>query len=212
MVQRVQCAPMSPDATQKFLVALSETGVMARSARIAGVKYSEVMTLRQRDADFAAACDEAMEIAGDTLEAEARRRAVEGVNEPVVYQGQLTPLWERNADGTTVMEAYEIAPASIGDGGDEVPAVLGTRPKQLVINGVPQFLSVRKYSDTLLQFLLKGRRRAVFGDKQEITGAGGSPLMPGDETERAARIAALMAIAERRKAAQQDDDRFSNLC
>ena len=34
----------------------------------------------------------------------------------------------------------------------------------------------RKYSDRLLMFYLKGRRRDVFGDKREITGADGQPL------------------------------------
>lgn len=36
---------------------------------------------------------------------------------------------------------------------------------------------VREYSDTLLIFLLKARRRGKFGDKIEATGANGGPLV-----------------------------------
>lgn len=35
---------------------------------------------------------------------------------------------------------------------------------------------VRRYSDSLLQFLLRGRRRDVYGDRTEITGQGGGPI------------------------------------
>jgi hypothetical protein len=55
------------------------------------------------------------------------------------------------------------------------------------------------YSDGLLQFLLKGRRREVYGDKQEITGADGAPLQI-DTTTRATRVSQLMALATQRLA------------
>jgi len=138
-----------------FIEHLKTSCNFAGSARAVGVGYSTVMALKQRDADFAAACDEALEEAYDTLEAEARRRAFEGVDEPVFYQG----------------------------------VECGT---------------VRKYSDGLAQFLLKGYRRRKFGDKQEITGADGGPLALIDDTKKAARIAALLALAKDRKAGFDD--------
>lgn len=42
--------------------------------------------------------------------------------------------------------------------------------------------TVRKHSDTLLIFLLKGRRREVFGDKVEHTGRNGGPIQTLDLT------------------------------
>jgi hypothetical protein len=131
----------------------------AESCRAAGVAYSSMTNLRSRDADFAAAFDDALEQAYDHLEAEARRRAFEGVDEPVFHQGE----------------------------------VVGR---------------VRRYSDGLAQFLLKGYRRRKFGDKQEITGADGGPLAMVDETKKAARVAALLAMAQARKdsALPADDD------
>lgn len=55
------------------------------------------------------------------------------------------------------------------------------------------------YSDGLLQFLLKGRRRSVFGDKTELTGKDGEPLKFMDETKKASRILALLELAKTRK-------------
>ena len=67
--------------------------------------------------------DHAREEAADTLEAEARRRAIEGVEEPVFHKGQR----------------------------------VGT---------------VRKYSDLLLIFLLKGVRPQKFRDNYQRAGTG----------------------------------------
>jgi len=55
------------------------------------------------------------------------------------------------------------------------------------------------YSDSLLMFMLKGRRRAIYGDKQEITGKDGGALAFTDETKKASRIAALLELARTRK-------------
>lgn len=142
-----------------FLDHLKTSCNYAASARAVGVSYAVVMGLKARDADFQAACDEALEEAYDHLEAEARRRAFEGTDEPVWYMGE-------------------------------------------------QVGTVRRYSDSLAQFLLKGYRRRKFGDKQEITGADGGPLSTVDETRKAARIAALLSLAQQRRDGElpADDD------
>lgn len=62
---------------------------MADAARAAGIPSSRIYSLKARDADFAAALDAAQEDAYDIMEAEARRRAFVGHNEPVVYKGEL---------------------------------------------------------------------------------------------------------------------------
>jgi len=40
---------------------------------------------------------------------------------------------------------------------------------------------VNKYSDRLLEFLIKGQRREVFGDKTELTGKDGADLIPKEK-------------------------------
>jgi hypothetical protein len=75
-------------------------------------------------------------------------------------------------------------------------------------HGQPVPLTVRKHSDTLLALFLKGRRKKVYADRTEVTGADGGPVQAVDETAKAARIAQLMALAQQRKA---DADAFSDL-
>jgi AcrR family transcriptional regulator len=92
-----------------FLAALEETGSVTEAAKAANMGRSNVYQYRRSDETFAALWDQALDVAADVLEDEARRRAYEGVNEPVFHKGEK----------------------------------VGT---------------VRKYSDTLLMFLLKGIR------------------------------------------------------
>lgn len=113
--------------TDAFLAALAETGILSRASEIVGVDRILVWRRRQSDPEFAKAVDEALEMAADKLEAEARRRAIEGVEEPVYQGGQLV--------GTRIV-----------------------------------------YSDSLLALLLKGRRKKVFAERVETTGADGGPV------------------------------------
>ena len=165
-----------PAWAMPFLDHLRESANIAASARAVGVSSSAAYGLRERDADFRASWDEALEDAFDMLEAEARRRAFQGVEEPVVYQGSMqwkTRQWI-DEDGEEHWEYLRDAQ------GNRIP------------------LTVTKYSDSLAQFLLKGYRRRKFGDKTEITGADGGALVI-DDTARASRIAQLMALANTRK-------------
>jgi hypothetical protein len=72
-----------------FLDALSSSGNVTAAARRAGVDRGTAYRSRAAAAEFRAAWDEALEVALDALEAEARRRALEGWEEPVFYQGKV---------------------------------------------------------------------------------------------------------------------------
>lgn len=195
-----------PPWVNPFLQHLRTTCNMAESCRRVGVNYATMMSLKSKDGDFEAACDEALEEAYDTLEAECRRRAFEGVDEPVVYQGQLTPVWERDEFGEIVMEEYDS-----GQRDTRGAPIMAQRPRQARNpDGSLAYLTVRKYSDPMAMFLIKGYRRRKFGDKQEITGANGGPLSTVDETKKAARLAALLSLAQQRKAQGGAQDEPSN--
>jgi hypothetical protein len=72
---------------EKFLEHLRQTANVSEACLLIGVKRRSVYDCRERDEAFRRAWDEAIEIATDALEREARRRAIEGVETPVFYRG-----------------------------------------------------------------------------------------------------------------------------
>jgi hypothetical protein len=89
---------LTSNRRMRFLEALSETGNVTAATQIAGTSRTRVYALRKEDSSFAAAWEEAEQIAADGLEAEARRRAVAGVQEPLVSAGKLV----RGDDGQPI--------------------------------------------------------------------------------------------------------------
>jgi hypothetical protein len=81
-----------------FLASLALTGNVGLSVLAAGVGRSTVYEWRRSDEKFSTAWDSALEEAADILEAEARRRAVEGTLEPVFYQGEEVGTVRRYSD------------------------------------------------------------------------------------------------------------------
>lgn len=125
----MQRTPISKPWKARFIEWLCRSGNVLDASRKAKIARSEVYAEREADPAFAAAWDEALVIATEALELEARRRAEKGVLEPIFYQG----------------------------------VKVGT---------------VRRYSDSLLMFLLKAHRPAVYREniRQELTGPGGGPI------------------------------------
>lgn len=82
-----------------FLQRLAETGNPSAACRASGLNRRQVNAMRQRDMDFAHAYDEALDDAADLLEAEAWRRAIEGVPQLLLKAGQ--PVL--GADGEAIM-------------------------------------------------------------------------------------------------------------
>lgn len=128
MVKKMATAATA-EKKKKFLELFRQTGNVTTAAEAIGLNRATPYKWREKDPEFAAAWDMAVEEAADRLEQEAWRRAVEGVEEPVYQGGKL-----------------------VG--------------------------KVRKYSDTLLIFLLKGNRPEKYADrvKQEISGPAGGPI------------------------------------
>lgn len=109
----------------RFIAELASTGNVSLAALAAGGHRNTFYDCRAADPAFAAEWDEALEIATDALEAEARRRALEGVREPIVSGGKV------------VTDAA----------------------------GEPMF--IRRYSDSLMQLLLRAHRPEKFRERTE---------------------------------------------
>jgi hypothetical protein len=173
-----------------FLAALRELPVIAHACKAVSIERSTAYRAREADEGFATAWDEALEDGIDRAEQEAFRRGVVGFEEPVIDKGRLTYRYER----------YEVEDI---DGNKEERWRMC-----LDEHGQPIPLTVRKHSDALMTLILKGRRKKVFADRTELTGADGGPVQAIDETAKAARVAQLLAIAQSRKAEQ---DQFGDL-
>lgn len=68
--------------------AYRQIGIVTRCCRIAGISRKTHCDWLKSSTDYREAFIEARELFADTLEIEARRRALEGVVVPIIYQGQ----------------------------------------------------------------------------------------------------------------------------
>lgn len=173
-----------------FLEALRNVPVIRHACEAVGINRVTAWRAREADEEFARAWDDALEEGIDRAEQEAFRRAVVGFEEPVIDKGRLAYRYER----------YEVEDID-GNKEEKYRMVLDE-------HGQPVPLTVRKHSDALLSLFLKGRRKKVYADRTELTGAEGGPVQAVDETAKAARVAQLMALAQARKT---EADEFGDL-
>ena len=91
-----------------FLQAFAELGTITGACRTSGVGRRSVYDWLADDERFAREFDAARETAADVLEAECRRRGLEGVEEPVYYQGQVVGTVRRYSDACllALLKAY----------------------------------------------------------------------------------------------------------
>lgn len=121
-----------------FLTALGKCASIKQACEIAGVGRATVYRWQQSSATFRKAVEEANKEANDTIDDEIVRRAIEGIEEPLVSMGKLVFLEE----------------PLLGE--DEKPLLdEKNRPIMRIIGQV----KVRKYSDTLLLALAKSRMK-----------------------------------------------------
>lgn len=104
-----------------FLRSFARYGIVAQGCRAANISRVSYNHWVGSDKWFAERAKVAKDIAADHIESEAFRRAVEGVDEPVIFQGEVSMV--------------------------EDPETGEKRP-----------LTVKKYSDPLMQLVLKGTR------------------------------------------------------
>jgi hypothetical protein len=85
-------------AREQFLAVLRTTCNVSEACRACGFSRSCAYEHRNADPEFARAWDEAEQEAADRLEREAWRRAVEGVDKPITYQGEVVGYTKEYSD------------------------------------------------------------------------------------------------------------------
>ena len=71
-----------------FLESVRRTGLVAKSAKAAGTNSRRIKTECESDKEFAAEMQESLVIYAETVQEELHRRAMDGVEETVYFQGQ----------------------------------------------------------------------------------------------------------------------------
>ena len=94
-----------------FLEALADTGNAKMAAEAVGISRDTVYTARNRSPRFREAMDKARAKAQDVLEAEAFRRAVDGVTEPVYYKGKIAGAVRKYSDALLIFLLKAADPA-----------------------------------------------------------------------------------------------------
>jgi hypothetical protein len=187
----------------RFLDKLRETCNVSAACREIGISLSTADNYRKAFPAFAEAWEHAIAEASDNLEQEARRRAMHGIETPVLYQGQPTYILERDRNGHIVEEEYDTGMRDLAD-----KPIMGRRAKlSLDVNGNPRVLTIRAYSDSLMALLLKAHKPDKYRENTslELSGKGGGPVQLSD-VEKAARIKAIFEAAKRRRLEEDNAD------
>jgi hypothetical protein len=135
-----------PRWVKGFLAALRESGNVRLSCEAAKIERMTAYRLRDEDAGFAQAWQDALEESADLLEQEARRRAYEGVQRLKFDRGKLITIPVLDTEGKPVLD------------GEGLPL---TQP-----------YVEHEYSDTLLIFLLKGIRPEKYRERTDVRHSG----------------------------------------
>lgn len=98
-----------------FLRALADTGLVHRALKRAKISHTSVQHYYKTDADFRTAYDEALQIAADALEAEAVRRARDGVKRIIWWQGTRIGQEQEYSDGLLMFLLKGVRPEKFSD-------------------------------------------------------------------------------------------------
>lgn len=133
-----QLPPFDEPQKLVFLAQLELLGAFHTACRVAGVSSRTVKLHMAEDEDFSAQVTDRLQISKERLKIEARRRAMEGYEEPLTHQGKISQEPIRDEAGELVWEkVYD--PFT-----EEQVCVPKTQP-----------VTIRKFSDRLMTKLLE---------------------------------------------------------
>lgn len=172
----------------EFLSALAEKGNVIDACKRSGIPPWVVFKWKKTDPDFAEKWAAAEECVAAWVEAEAIRRAVEGVKRPLWYKG--TPVY--------------VYRSVVDEDGNPVRDERGQELRELVRDedGQPVQACEVVYSDTLMLKILAGVLPSKYGTtRTEVTGKDGEPLVKTTPIEDASRVAFLLRLGVEAKQA-----------
>jgi hypothetical protein len=122
---------MAQNKKGKFLDQFGATGLVGKSAEAVGIGRRTVYNWLDNDPEFHQQFEYAREQFVEMLEAEAKRRACDGVDKPIFYQGQLVETVKEYSDTLMIFLLKANAPDKYrervehsGEGGGPIEHVL----------------------------------------------------------------------------------------
>lgn len=126
---------------EAFLAAYGRLANVKKACDAAGIPRSSYYEWVKKDKEFARAADDAKDDAIDTMEAEAHRRAVHGLERRKLHKGKQVMVPELDARGRVVL------------GDDDKPVMIA--------------YIEREYSDSLLNTMLRAERPDKYADRSK---------------------------------------------
>lgn len=137
-----------------FIEALRTLGHVGKACEVAKISRNTAYIYRRNDPQFAKDWDTAIEDAAWSLEDEAWRRAREGVDEPIIYKGQIIATQKRYSDTLLMFMLKGIKPDKFAE-------------KFLVRLDPDQFAILKKHGLTPMQ-AMEQLINALDEDKVEV--------------------------------------------
>lgn len=128
----------SPELREKFLEVLRQTGNVGVAAEVVNVYRTTPYQWKRKDPAFDKKWQEAMDAAADLAEAEVRRRAVEGFDEPVFYQGKVVGYVRKYSDRMLELYIKALKPEKYREKNNPEPNIV------VQINGIEEIKALRK--------------------------------------------------------------------
>lgn len=141
-----------------FFGELLRFGNVTKSAKAAGVNRMAVYRRRNQDPEFAKLFEEARRTGADGLEDEALRRAAEGYEEPVFYQGVQTDTVRKYSDNLMALLLKGAKPEKYRE-----------RMEMSGPNGGPIVISDDQLAAKLGALSYKLQQRVIEGECEDVT-------------------------------------------
>jgi hypothetical protein len=127
-----QGLPVTPEKKSAFIAALvASGGSVARACQAIEIARLTAYRLRDEDPEFAAAWVKAKQAGLEALEDEALRRAYEGTDEAITYQGVITDTVKRYSDTLAIFLLKGGMPDKYKERGSYEVAVTDTLAERL---------------------------------------------------------------------------------
>lgn len=136
----------TPDQDDLFFAKIRRTGNVSKALKAAKYKRTATYAMREKDEAFAIEWNAAVDEYVDGLEEEMDRRGFEGIEEPVIYQGQRQ--YRRDKEGKVIVDG----------------------------KGKPVVETRLVKDTTAAIFRLKGLRPEKYREHFQLAGKGGGPV------------------------------------